>query len=333
MRLVVPIVLLALTAALSEPTAAASPRLAPAGRIGTGWDDDLWKDKKWGWMSFVSFDRTGTRIASDGATSNDDVSGNLSIWSFPSGKLLKRLPGRPTTISARWRYYATQQDVRSMNGGAIVVRGRDYVTQAFSPDERFVVQSNANFGTRIVDLHHPSAIRILGRHAAFALSVDSRNRRIAAGYWDAVGLWDVNTGNLKAMLRGIGRYVSGIAFSPKGQLLAVSTDLGGLQLWNLASRKRLHSVSLPGGMVSIPAFSPNGRLVAVGVYGTGTVWLIDVRSGRVIDHQQVSDLGCGSAAFSPNGRYLITPSTGGLITWPHDNGGKTRVFTVAAGLH
>jgi WD40 repeat protein len=71
------------------------------------------------------------------------------------------------------------------------------------------------------------------------------------------------------------------------------------------------------------------RLVAVGIYGTGTAWLIDVSSGKILDRQKVSDLGCGSVAFSPDGRYLITPSTGGLITWPYDVGGTIRVFKVA----
>lgn len=69
--------------------------------------------------------------------------------------------------------------------------------------------------------------------------------------------------------------------------------------------------------------------MAVGVYGTGTAWLIDVGSGKIIDRQKVSDIGCGSVAFSPDGRYLITPSTGGLIKWPYDNGGTIRVFSVS----
>ncbi len=75
-----------------------------------------------------------------------------------------------------------------------------------------------------------------------------------------------------------------------------------------------------------PVFSPNGRWIAVGGYGGGTLSLIDVRHGRLADQYKVSDLGCGSAAFSPDGRYLFTPSTGGLIKWPYDRGGTIRVF-------
>jgi WD40 repeat protein len=93
---------------------------------------------------------------------------------------------------------------------------------------------------------------------------------------------------------------------------------------------KLFSLDIGGGEVSEPAFSPDGRLVAVGIYGTGAVWLIDVRTGKIIDHRKVSDLGCGSVAFSPDGRFIITPSTGGLIRRPYDRGGTIRVFEVNA---
>jgi hypothetical protein len=62
--------------------------------IGIGWQ---WG--KYGWMSFVSFNQDGTMVASDGPTAPDDVSGNLTLWSFPEGRLIKRLAVRPTAIS------------------------------------------------------------------------------------------------------------------------------------------------------------------------------------------------------------------------------------------
>jgi hypothetical protein len=61
---------------------------------------------------------------------------------------------------------------------------------------------------------------------------------------------------------------------------------------------------------------------------TGTVWLIATRTGEVLDHRQVSGIGCGSIAFSPDGRSLITPSTGGIVTWLYDRGGTIRVFRI-----
>jgi WD40 repeat protein len=122
-----------------------------------------------------------------------------------------------------------------------------------------------------------------------------------------------------------------MSFSRDGRLLAAGTDIGALQIWDVHRRKRIQSLSIGGLDVSTPAFSPDGSLLAVGIYGTGTVWLIEVATRKIIDRQQVSDLGCGSVAFSPDGRYLIAPSTGGLIRWPYDRGGTIRVFRIVQG--
>jgi len=55
---------------------------------------------------------------------------------------------------------------------------------------------------------------------------------------------------------------------------------------------------------------------------------LGTKRARQVNSKKVSDLGCGSVAFSPDGHYLIAPSTGGLITWPWDQGGTVRVFKV-----
>ena len=138
-------------------------------------------------------------------------------------------------------------------------------------------------------------------------------------------LRDLRTGRQIGVLRGFDRYVSGLAFSPDGRRLVAVTDLGNLQIWDVRTRRLLHVVQLDGDEPSEPAFTRNGGRVAVGMYGAGTAYIVDMASGRLIAHAKPSDLGCGSVAFSPDGRYLITPSTGGLITWPYDDGGGTVV--------
>ena len=46
---------------------------------------------RFGWMSFVQFSSDGKMVASDAASGPDDVSGNLTIWSFPEGMKLLRI--------------------------------------------------------------------------------------------------------------------------------------------------------------------------------------------------------------------------------------------------
>jgi len=310
------------------------PVLKPVKRIGVGWQTG-----KWGWMSFVAFSPDGTMVASDAPASRVDVSGGLTLWSFPEGRLIKKLPGQPTAISNDWKYYATSHDVREMEAGrsVISVGASVYPIYAFSPDSRLLAETSTGHATRgphicIVELASGKQVRAFGKHDGFSIAISPDGETLASGHWDAVTLWNMSTGKPEAVLRGMGRYVDALAFSKDGKLLAAGTDAGVLQIWDVQSRTRLHSLDVDGGYgyVSQPAFSPDGRLVAVGIYGTGTVWLIDVHDGKVIDHKKVSDLGCGSVAFSPDGRFFITPSTGGLVTWPYDRGGTLRVFEVSA---
>jgi len=309
-----------------------SPTLKFVKHIGVGWQTD-----KYGWMSFVAFSPDGTQVASDASTARDDVSGNLTLWSFLDGHLIKRLPVQPTAISGDWKYYASSHGVGEVESGKslISVGAKRDASYAFSPDSRYVVEAAPVQGAhgsyiRIIELASGKQVSAFERRSAFSMAISPDGETLAAGHWDVVTLWNMLTGKRLAVLHGFGRYVYGLAFSKDGKLLAAGTDFGGLQIWDMQSRTKLHTLDIGGGYVSQPAFSPDGRLVAVGVYGTGAVWLIDVRSGKIINHKQVSDIGCGSVAFSPDGRFLITPSTGGLITWPYDRGGTIRVFKVSA---
>jgi WD40 repeat protein len=295
-----------------------------------------WQAGKYGWMSFVSFSPDGTMVASDGPAVPDDVSGNLTLWSFPEGRLIKRLPLQTTAISSDWKYYANYHAVAEMETGKALITLGDsvYAVHAFSPDSGYVAESSPQRDLdaskiRVVELTSGKQVSAFGKHAAFAIAMSPDGVTLASGHWNIVTLWNVLTGTRLAALRGFGRYVESLSFSRDGKLLAAGTDTGVLQIWDVRHLARIWSFDIGGGVVSEPAFSPDGRLVAVGVYGTGTVWLIDVSTGKIIDRQKVSDLGCGSAAFSPDGRFLITPSTGGLIKWPYDAGGTIRVFKVS----
>lgn len=301
-------------------------------KIGVGF-----RNSQSGWMSFVSFSPDGTIVASDGPTTPDDVSGNLTLWNFGDGRLIKQLPARPIAISRDWKYYATYHGVAEMESGKpVIALGEDAnAVYAFSPDSRFVAESipgQTGNGSRIrvVELASGRQAGALGRHAPFSIAISPDGTTLASGHWGIVALWNMQTGKRLAVLRGFGRYVDGLSFSSDGRLLAASTDAGGLQIWDVLRLSRAATLDFGGGNVSEPQFSPDGRFIAVGVYGTGTAFLIEVGTGKIVDRQKISDLGCGSVAFSPDGHYLITPSTGGLIKWPYDMGGTIRVFSVTS---
>lgn len=284
-----------------------------------------WKLGAFGWMSFVAFSPDGSMVASNGPASPDDLSLTLKLWSFPEGKLIKRLPEHVFAISRDWKYYATDHGVVSLETGKPVPslpKGSHVFT--FSRDSHYVAL--ADRGVQIFELPSGKQVSSFG-HSRADIAISPNGMTLAAGYWNIVVLWNMLTGERMATLRGFGGYVGPMAFSPDGALLAAATDVDHFQIWDVEHLAKLSSLEL-GGFPSYVQFSPDGRLVAVGVYGIGTVFLIDVATGKITDRQRVSDMGCGSVAFSPDGRYLITPSTGGLVTWPYDRGGTIRVFRV-----
>ena len=290
-----------------------------------------WKKDQWGWMSFVAFSPDGKQVASDNLSLPNSHS--LSIWSFPDGKVIRSLPIAPNVISDDWKYFVDERGVGEMESGKLLITpvSSGYRGFVLSRDNHLVAESSPTKrrkpAIRIVELSTGRQVGAFGTNAVSGLAFSPDGETLATGYLDVVILRDVHTGERKSVLRGFGRYAGTLAFSPDGTILAAATDVGELQLWSMRDFTRLHSIEVEGYPSDLK-FSPDGKLVAVGTYGTGTAWLIDVTSGRIVDHQRVSDMGCGSVAFSPDGQFLITPSTGGLITWPYDRGGTIRVFRV-----
>jgi WD40 repeat protein len=163
------------------------------------------------------------------------------------------------------------------NGEPVISLGNAvYVVVAFSPDSHYIAESphrqdSHDSYIRVVELASGKQVSTFGKHAAFAIAMSPDSVTLASGHWNAVTLWNMLTGKRMAILRGFGRYVVGLSFSRDGKLLAAGTDAGGLQVWDVRSLSRVESIEIGGGEVSEPEFSPDGRLVAVGVYGTGTV--------------------------------------------------------------
>jgi hypothetical protein len=85
-------------------------------------------------MSYVQFSSDGKMVASDAASGPEDLSGNLTIWSFPEGKLIKHVLLPIDGLSDDWKYYATRHGVGELATGKVLTSLGDdvYAVHAFS---------------------------------------------------------------------------------------------------------------------------------------------------------------------------------------------------------
>jgi WD40 repeat protein/DNA-binding SARP family transcriptional activator len=123
--------------------------------------------------------------------------------------------------------------------------------------------------------------------------------------------------------------VTWLAFAPKAPVLAVTGAEGLVQLWNVAGRPRLqrtlagvHSINGSPETISTAAFSPDGRLLAVGdvnhtpgatPYRFGTVAVWNVRTGRLLWRVRNRHGWVHTVAFSPSGQLLAAAQEDGVV--------------------
>ena len=135
------------------------------------------------------------------------------------------------------------------------------------------------------------------------LTPDQRSLVVAGT--SAIEFRDVLTGEVEASLASSNRDVSGIAFSPGGNLLATSSSDGAVHLWD-PSRKELVDV-VRGHLLGVHgvAFSPDGERLATISHGNEAVKLWDVATR----HEVATLAGQGGmfhqVTFSPDGRLII----------------------------
>lgn len=123
-------------------------------------------------------------------------------------------------------------------------------------------------------------------------------------------IWDFAAGYGKRPLiaDGPNRGAVRMTFSRDGRLLAVQTNVGIVQIWEVATATPLAQIVSPDGYnIMSMALSPDGRIVAMSST-TGSIRLFDAISGKSVGPLNGHSGYVPAMAFSPDGTRLATGS-------------------------
>jgi WD40 repeat protein len=204
-------------------------------------------------------------------------------------------------------------------GGLIQLRqGVGVLGRAWTADGKHLYLQDKGGQVVVVDTAAGKVIRAFeidsdARYSAFALTPDEKwCAHVVGPMGRTIKVRNARTGAEFRSLKAFDARVYCLNFSPDGSRLVGADEEQTLKIWDIESGNEITATKLPGMSINRPAFSPDGKRVAI--FGndsrllTGELRVLDSESLREVWSLQGHTLNVTDAVFSPDGQRLATAS-------------------------
>ena len=254
-----------------------------------------------------------------------------SIAYSRDGKMLASVHNAYGNVEHRKHYVALWDTATSTLIKTLSYKRRGYTVPinsvAFSPDGTRVAVGD-NQGGLLWNVGTGTLIGTLAGKRVESVTFSPDGRTIAGGHnlvHDSapLTLWDGSTGAFKEALHPTERLIMDVAYSPDGTILACATTDGRVILWDVAASLPIDTfVVFEGNTPNVVAYSPDGKMIAVGAARKVSIW--DAATGKRRHFLSGHIASIRSIAYSPDSKTVASGGDDGTVRFWNASTGAVR---------